>query len=140
MIIFDTNFLIDLTSRNKKVHERALKKYMELSALGEILSTTFLSILELYKGAYRLTNTKAAIDLIYWITDLFVVIDFSDKYYESYGQLSAQLKKIGLPVGKFDELIIAMAIINEAKIVTNDEGFQNIHRLNAYRNLELLSY
>lgn len=41
MIIFDTNFLIDLTSRNKKVHERALKKYMELSASGEILSTTF---------------------------------------------------------------------------------------------------
>ena len=48
------------------------------------------------------------------------VIEHSDEYYGKFGEISAKLEENGTPVGKFDEMVAAIALYNGAKLVTNN--------------------
>ncbi|WP_052300861.1 type II toxin-antitoxin system VapC family toxin [Methanoplanus limicola] len=48
------------------------------------------------------------------------VIDHSDEYYSIYGDISAKPGKKGTPIGKFDQLVAAIVIYHDAKLVTNN--------------------
>lgn len=49
MVVLDTSFLVDLIRKDSL----PLEKLIELEESGEILSTTTINILELFKGVYR---------------------------------------------------------------------------------------
>ncbi|UUX93211.1 type II toxin-antitoxin system VapC family toxin [Methanoplanus endosymbiosus] len=121
MIIFDTTFLVDLMrSYNNSNYKRAISYLKEVTDSDETFATTFANVFELYKGAHKSDNPHRSIEKIDYILKLIPVLEFNRDYYDSYGKISAALEKKGTPIGKFDELIAAIAIYHNAGVVTNN--------------------
>lgn len=122
MIILDSTFLIDLIrSQNSAKHKKAVAFLDEIIADGETtLHTTFINVYELYKGAYRTNDVKESIRKIEIYLQLINILQHTDDYYDIYGEISANLERKGTPIGKFDEMVAAIAIHNGAKILTNN--------------------
>jgi predicted nucleic acid-binding protein len=122
MIILDSTFLIDLIrSQNSAKHKKAVDFLDEIIADGETtLHTTFINVYELYKGAYRTNDVKESIRKIEIYLQLINILQHTDDYYDIYGEISANLERKGTPIGKFDEMVAAIAIHNGAKILTNN--------------------
>lgn len=122
MIILDSTFLIDLIrSQNGARHKKALTFLDEIIEDGETtLHTTYINVYELYKGAYRTKDVKESIRKIEIYLQLINVLQHTDEYYDIYGEISANLERKGTPIGKFDEMVAAIAIHNGAKLVTNN--------------------
>lgn len=65
MIILDSTFLIDLIrSQNSVKHKRAMAFLDDILNGEKTVSTTFINIYELYKGAYKTVNTPDSINKI----------------------------------------------------------------------------
>ncbi|UUX92007.1 type II toxin-antitoxin system VapC family toxin [Methanoplanus endosymbiosus] len=121
MIILDSTFLIDLIrSQNSVKHKRAMAFLDEILNGDKTVSTTFINVYELYKGAYKTRNIRDSINKINEILRIIVVLDHSDDYYVRFGELSAELEKRGTPIGKYDEIVAAIVLQHGAKIVTNN--------------------
>lgn len=121
MIILDSTFLIDLMrSQNNPGCKNCISFLEKIVNGGEAYGTTFVNVFELYKGAYKSDDVKKSKEKIDDILRNIPVLEFSTEYYDSYGELSADLEKKGTPIGKFDELIAAIALYHNAKIVTNN--------------------
>ncbi len=121
MIIFDSTFLIDLMRTYKNPnYKKCISFLKEVTNGDEAYSTTFVNIFELYKGAYKSENIEKSKGKINEILRMIPVLEFSEDYYDSYGKLSISLEKKGTPIGKFDELIAAIALYHNARIVTNN--------------------
>ncbi|MEA2034728.1 MAG: type II toxin-antitoxin system VapC family toxin [Euryarchaeota archaeon] len=121
MIIFDSTFLIDLMiSQNNPKCKNCISLLGRIVNGDEAYGTTFANVFELYKGAYKSDNIEKSKAKINDILSNIPVLDFSTVFYDSYGELSTELEKKGTPIGKFDELIAAIALYHNAKIVTNN--------------------
>lgn len=86
---------------------------------------------ELYFGAYNPNkveqNLKTAENFIQSIT----VLPLSNDTLKKFGQLKAQLRKVGTPVADFDLLIASVAISENLTLVTNNtRHYQRITDLN----------
>ena len=55
-----------------------------------------------------------------------MVLDINNDSYEWFAALSAELRSRGESINDFDELIAAIALTNEAAIVSNDNHFKRI--------------
>ena len=122
MIVIDTSILIDALHRKNS----ALRKILELQAAGEVLCTTQINVLELYKGVYRPAKSKSGLEKVRKLLDALIILPIDDDVYDVFGELSAELKYMGGTIGDFDELIASIALINGAAIVTVDCHFQRI--------------
>jgi tRNA(fMet)-specific endonuclease VapC len=116
MIILDTTFLIDLLSEKKG----AIRFLEEIEDKDELITTTFVNIPELHKGAFRSRQTINELDKIDKFLEKFDFLDFTDEIFIIFGKLSAYLKCNGRPIGQFDELIASIALYNDAAVVTNN--------------------
>jgi len=136
MIIFDSTFLIDLMkSQNNPKHGNCSSLLDEIQRTNEPYATTFVNVLELNKGVFRSNDknkTKKSLDDI---LDIIPILDFNNAYYEQYGYLSAFLERKGTPIGMFDELIAAIALYHNAKVVTN-----NASDFSRVPNLEIIPH
>ncbi|MDD4300117.1 MAG: type II toxin-antitoxin system VapC family toxin [Methanomicrobium sp.] len=136
MIILDSTFLIDLIrSQNSSSYKRAFEFFNKISERDKTISTTFVNVYELYKGAYKSRDVNLSLLKIDGVLNLFPVLSHSDDYYPLYGELSARLEARGTPIGKFDEMIAAIAIFHDAAIVTN-----NISDFSKIPGLEIISH
>lgn len=122
MIILDSTILIDLIrSQNSTKYKKEVAFLEEIEENGnDKVFITFVSVLELKKGAYKSSNAAKAKESVDKVLKMLSVIEFEDAYYDAYGEISAELEKNGTPIGKFDELIAAIAIYNKSKLVTNN--------------------
>ena len=122
MLVLDTTILIDA------LHEKstALKKIIELEESKETICTTQINALELYKGAYLPTKSREILQNTRELLDAFVVLNLNDDTYEWFAAISAELRSRGESINDFDELIAAIAMTNEAAIVSNDNHFKRI--------------
>lgn len=125
MPVFDSSFIVDLLRGNKE----ALKKLAEMEAEGVLLSTTEINVLELYKGAYRSMNIHQNLEKIKEILECFHVLELEESVYEVFASLSASLLLRGKAIGAFDELIAAITLCHNEKIVTRDTHFKEIPEL-----------
>ncbi|UUX92531.1 type II toxin-antitoxin system VapC family toxin [Methanoplanus endosymbiosus] len=116
MIILDSTFIIDLLAGKKD----AIEFLREKEAEDVIITTTFVNILELHKGAFRSRNTQKEIDKINLFIDKFDYLGFSPEVNLIFGKISAYLKSCGKPAGQFDELIASIALLHNAHVVTNN--------------------
>jgi tRNA(fMet)-specific endonuclease VapC len=114
MPAFDTSFIVDLLRGN----EEALKKLAEMEAGDITLSTTEINVLELYKGAYLSMKTHKNLEEIMEILESFQVLELEESVYEFFASLSANLLSRGRPIGVFDELIAAIVLCHDGKIIT----------------------
>jgi len=122
MIIIDTSVLIDALRRN----QAALSKISELEESGDILCTTQINVLELYKGAYSPTSSKNGLEKVKKMLEALVILKIDEEVYDLFGELSSELRRRGKFIGDFDELIAAMALNYEAAIVSTDGHFQDV--------------
>jgi tRNA(fMet)-specific endonuclease VapC len=122
MLVLDTTILIDA------LHEKstALRKIIELEESEETICTTQINALELYRGAYLPTKSSEIIRKTKELLDAFVVLGINNDTYEWFAALSAELRSRGESINDFDELIAAIAMTNEAAIVSNDNHFKRI--------------
>jgi tRNA(fMet)-specific endonuclease VapC len=126
MIILDTSFIVDIL----RGRPDALTKLSVIEDSGEIICTTCINVLELYKGAYRSTRIASNLEAVRKIVEALLVIPISDETYDIFGAISSRLSSEGEPLGDFDELIASIALAHNASIVTKDEHFHRIGMLN----------
>ncbi len=122
MIVLDTSFIVDIL----RGRERALEMLSRLEESGELVCTTSINVLELYRGVFLSKrveeNSRALIALI----DNLLVLDLNEDVYEIFGAISSPLRTAGGPVGDLDEAIAAIALAYGASIVSRDLHFQRI--------------
>jgi len=128
MPIADTAFLVDLMRRDLG----ALERYSDFEQQGIALSTTAITAMELYKGAYVSGNSNNLIK-VKTILELFTLLPVDDNVYEAYGRIAAGLCILGNPIGDFDEVIAAITLCNDGEIVTRDRHFEKIPELTVIR-------
>jgi len=121
MPLADTSFLVDLMRRDRG----ALKRYAGFEQQGIALSTTAITSMELYKGAYVSGNSNNLIK-VRTILELFTLLPVDETIYEVFGRIAAGLCIKGTPIGDFDEVIAAIALCNDGEIITRDRHFEKI--------------
>lgn len=121
MPLADTSFLVDLMRRDRD----ALNLYLNFEQQGIALSTTAITAMELFKGAYVSGNRNNLVK-VRTILELFTVFPVDETVYEAFGRIAAGLCIIGSPIGDFDEVIAAIALCNDGEIITRDRHFEKI--------------
>lgn len=125
MPVLDSSFIINLIRKK----EEALQKLSELEDEYSSISTTEINILELYRGAYLSSKINNNLEQVKEILKSFQILKLDESVYEVYASLSASLISKGNSIGSFDELIAAIALCNNEKIVTRDKHFKEITQL-----------
>lgn len=121
MPVADTSFLIDLMRRDKA----AIRTYEGYEGQGIALSTTAVTAMELYKGAY-VSKDRRNVERVGSILALFTILPLDGTVYEVFGRLAAGLSLAGNPVGDFDEAIAAIVLCSDGEIITRDRHFEKI--------------
>jgi predicted nucleic acid-binding protein len=124
MPLADTSFIVDLIRRDRG----ALQRYSGFEKQKISLSTSAITAMELFKGAYVSGNTTSLVK-VRTILELFTVIPVDESIYEAFGRISASLFITGSPIGDFDEVIAAIALCNDGEIITRDRHFEKIPHL-----------
>ena len=127
MIVIDTSILIDALHRKNS----ALRTIRELQAAGEVLCTTQINVLELYKGVYSPIRSERGLQKVKKLLDAFVILSIDEDVYDMFGELSSELRRRGEAIGDFDELIASIALANGAVIVSGDTHFRRVPGLKA---------
>jgi predicted nucleic acid-binding protein len=124
MPVADTSFLIDMMRREPG----ALQLYENYERQGIPLSTTAITALELFKGAY-VSKNRRNVERARTILELFSVLPLDETVYEVFGRMAAALCQTGNPIGDFDEVIAAIALCYDGEIITRDRHFEKIPEL-----------
>ena len=124
MPLADTSFLVDLMRRDRD----ALNLYLNFEQQGIALSTTAITAMELFKGAYVSGNRNNLVK-VRTILELFTLLPVDETVYEAFGRIAAGLCISGNPIGDFDEVIAAIALCNDGEIITRDRHFEKIPEL-----------
>jgi tRNA(fMet)-specific endonuclease VapC len=122
MLIIDTSVLIDALHKKEGI----IRKIRELEETGEMLCTTQINVLELYKGAFAPTRSEDGLEKIKKMLDAFLILPIDEDTYEIFGELAAMLRHRGDAIGDFDELIASIALIQGAAVVSRDSHFGRV--------------
>ncbi len=121
MPVADTSFLIDIMRRDPG----AIRTYEAYEEQGIALSTTAVTAMELYKGAYVSKDCRN-VERVRTILELFTILPLDDTVYEAFGRIAAGLSLTGKPIGDFDEAIAAIVLCSDGGIITRDRHFEKI--------------
>lgn len=125
MPVLDSSFIVDLLRGN----EKAFAKLVEMEAEYDSLSTTEINVLELYRGAYLSIKVNQNLEKIKKILECFQVLELEASSYEVFASLSASLLSKGRSIGAFDEIIAAITLCYNEKIITRDSHFKEVSEL-----------
>ena len=128
MIILDTNIVSELM---KAEPDSSVLKWFE-SLENQPLMITVITVAELRFGVSALPDGKQKDQLSAAITAMINeefdarVLEFNQASAEAYGILLAKLRKEGITMSQSDAMIAAIALINEAQLVTrNTRDFEH---------------
>lgn len=113
--LFDTNAVISLLGRKAEALIDRVLRCPE----GEIGIPTIVSH-ELYFGAYRSQKVSFNLETIRLLLEDFVVLPFDAEDSREAGEVRAELKKSGTPIGPFDVLIAGQAKARDLILVSNN--------------------
>lgn len=113
--ILDTNICIYWLKGDRDIEAKALEVGLEALLLS------FVTICELYFGAYKSQKIKDNILNIEKLKDRIRVIESNDLVCETFGKLKAFLVKKGKVINDADILVAACALGVGATLVTNNE-------------------
>ena len=113
MILIDTDVCLEILRGNKDVIQRR-------RATTETVAISFMTVAELYFGAYRSDEPKHNRGLVEKFL-LTVQIRHSDnQIQERFGMIKSSLQRDGQTIADADVLIAATALSNTAKLVTGN--------------------
>jgi tRNA(fMet)-specific endonuclease VapC len=122
MLVLDTTILVDAL-RGRMM---ALRMIEEIEDTDEIICTTQINVLELFKGAYLSNKPDENIKKVKKLLEAFVVLSIYEDVFEMFGALSADLRSRKQSIGDFDELIACIAMVNGAAIISSDNHFKRV--------------
>lgn len=112
--LLDTDICIYLLKGRQSVTDRLL-------AVGwSEVAICVITVAELYYGAYnsmRVTENLARAELF---VQQLPVLPLDNQAIKQFGELKAQLRKIGQPIADFDLLIASVALSRNCVLVTNN--------------------
>ena len=116
MVCLDTSFLIALLRRDY-LAEKKLAGYVS----DEVkLSTTFINVCELFKGAYRSKRGAVEVEKVKGVLSYLEVLDFSIDACERFGKLVSELPLLNYPVGDLDTLLACLALSHGEPVLTSN--------------------
>ncbi|WP_323779527.1 type II toxin-antitoxin system VapC family toxin [Leisingera sp.] len=122
--LLDTNAVIAIIAGNSNVIER----------LSEFAPRDFgvpsVVMHELYFGAYKSQKVEANLARIEALR--FEVLDFSESDGRAAGEIRAELKRQGNPIGPYDVLIAGQAVSRSLVLIT--------HNVKEFRRVPVLQY
>lgn len=113
--LFDTNAVISLLGRKSE----ALTGRVLGCSEGEIGIPAVVSH-ELYFGAYKSQKVSFNLETIRLLLKDFVVLPFDEEDSRQAGEVRAELKKSGTPIGPYDVLIAGQAKARDLTLVSNN--------------------
>jgi len=116
MVCVDTSFLVALIRRDPEA-ENLLENYVTTETK---LTTTPITVCELFKGAYK-SNKDENIRRVRKILTYLQISDFSVHACETYGRLVNELGLKGSPIGDLDAMIAAIALASGESLLTSDK-------------------
>ncbi len=124
MVCLDTTFFADLFRKDPA----AEKKLYELANGNEIVSTTVMTIAELYYGAYKSRNISEEIKNVAAVLNSFLILEMNQEGAKIFGEILSTLEKQGQIIPDRDILIGAISLSKgEETIVTrNEKDFDRI--------------
>lgn len=125
MLVLDTSFIIDAMRGSRD----ALTRLSNLENDDDLLCTTSLNALELFRGAYLSPKSDEKIARVRRILEQLLVLPITGETYDIYGAISAALISKGRQIGDFDEIIAAIAISHNAELITRDLHFDRLPML-----------
>ena len=113
--MLDTNIVIyTMKNRPDSVRERFKKHHGRMS----ISSITFM---ELVYGAERSSNPERNLTILEGFVARMDVLQLDDSAAAHAGQIRAELARLGMPIGPYDQLIAGHARSQGLVLVTNNE-------------------
>jgi tRNA(fMet)-specific endonuclease VapC len=116
MHLLDSNICIYI------LKNKFLQIQSHIESVGiENVSVSSITVAELEYGAAKSNNPDQARSRLYEFLVPFEILDFDTKAAECYGRIRADLERKGTPIGPLDFMIAAIALANNATVVTNNE-------------------
>ena len=130
MYLLDTNVCIRyLRGRSDNV-----VRQMQRTPASDIVVCSMVKA-ELFYGAARSNDPARSLAIQKEFLNQFVSLPFDDKAAEIYGEIRATLAKVGRLIGPNDMLIAAIALANNATLVTH-----NVREFGRVTNLSLVDW
>jgi tRNA(fMet)-specific endonuclease VapC len=118
MVCLDTTFFADLFRKNRA----AEKKLYELANETEIVSTTVMTIAELYYGAYKSKNVSDEMRNVAAVLSSFVILEMNEEGAKMFGEILSILEKKGQIIPDRDILIGAISLSKGEKTIITRNG------------------
>ena len=123
MILLDTDICIEILRGNKKVISRREKE-------NDTIAISFLTVGELYYGAYKSTYPEKNIVLVEKFVLSVDVLQSNRHIMKQFGELKARLIKAGTSLPDADIIIAATSLSKCKKLITgNTSHFNKIDEL-----------
>lgn len=123
MVCLDTSVLIPLIRKEKA----AIEKLRTESESGNHVSTTIISLCELYLGAYGSKDPTREVEKVESVISTLRILDLSQEAGRKYGELAHSQSLKRSPIGDFDLLIACIASESgEALATRNAQHFAQV--------------
>lgn len=113
--LLDTNAVISLLGQKS---EALINRVLDCSE-GEIAIPAIVSH-ELYLGAYKSQKVSFNLETIRLLLRDFVVLPFDEEDSRQAGEVRAELRKSGSPIGPYDVLIAGQARARDLILISNN--------------------
>jgi len=122
--ILDTDICVCWLKGNENIEKRSLHVGLRN------IRISFITISELYYGAYKSQRVKENINVVRRFEEKLEVVESDPEICSVFGKLKASLEKEGKIIGDADLFIAACAMVTGATLVTNNEKhFKRIKEL-----------
>lgn len=115
--LLDTNAVIELVARRSD----ALLRRVEAAKPGSLAVSSVVAH-ELYYGAFRSEKIAFNLETLRLLFTDLAIIDFDREDARVAGEIRAELKRRGTPIGPYDTLIAGQAKARGLALVTNNTG------------------
>jgi len=123
--LFDTNVCIYIL----KGKSLTLKEKLQSIPNEQIVIPSIVRF-ELFYGAYKSSTSQKTLTLLTEFLNSFSTINFDDIMAKKAGEIRASLDKSGTPIGPYDLIIAATAIISKLILISsNTREFKRINEI-----------
>ena len=112
--LLDTNICVYWLKGNRQIEQQVLAAGIDAVALP------FITVSELYYGAYKSQRIEANLQLVRNLTEQLTVLESDEAISELFGDLKAGLEKSGMIIDDADLYIAACAKVHGLTLVTNN--------------------
>jgi predicted nucleic acid-binding protein len=124
-MILDTSFIIDIMAGRSE----ALDKLEELENSSKPISTTTISLFELWSGIELSDKPEEEKDKVKNVLASLNIYSFEEKSAKISGKIQGKMSEEGFEVAPEDSKIAGIAIRNSERVITRDKDFREIEKI-----------